>query len=282
LAKKGVKLRVSALINDTVGTQLAGCFQAEKSFCFCGVILGTGANCCYLEKIENITKYSPTRNDLDAGRMIINMECGNYGSRLDRIGRDLPLTEFDYDLDENSQNKNNQILEKQMSGMYLGEITRLILRKYMKAGLLFKAQDDKLTAAYKFTTEEMSRIEADDTNEFINVTSVLVGHGIRATFDEKKFVKEIVHLVARRSAQLAAVQIAAIYQQFRSAFPSEASSTAPLIAAVDGSVFEKYPSYSTIMNETLTDLVGADKIRLVLAKDGSGNGAALASVAASH
>jgi len=278
LGKKGVKLRVSALINDTVGTQLAGCYQTENSFCFCGVILGTGANCCYLEKVENITKYSPTRSDLEAGRMIINMECGNFGSRLDRIGRDLPLTEFDYELDEKSSNKNNQLLEKQMSGMYLGEITRLILRKFIKAGVIFKAQDDKISAPYKFTTEEMSRIEADNTSDYSHVTSVLTGHGIRATFDEKKFVKDIVHLVARRSAQLASVQIAAIYQQFRSAFPSETSS--PIIAAVDGSVFEKYPNYGTIMNDTLTDLIGPDKIRLVLAKDGSGNGAALASVAA--
>jgi len=269
---------VDALINDTVGTQLAGCYQEVGAYCFSGAIVGTGSNCCYMEKVTNIEKYTPSKDDLDVGCMIINMECGNYGSRRDRIRRDLPMTEFDYELDDNSNNKNNQLLEKQISGMYLGEITRLILRKYMKKGMIFKDHSDKLNVPYAFSTEEMSRIEVDE-----GVAEILSKHGIHnSTHEERTFVRAVSHLVARRAAQLAAMQIAAIYKQFVASFPSRAhgSSASPLVAAVDGSVFEKYTNFQATMTETLSILLGHNVVKLVLAKDGSGNGAALAGVAA--
>jgi len=275
-AKKGLNLKVTALINDTVGTMLSGCYQEVGASCFCGVILGTGANCCYLEKIANITKYTPTDKER-GGSMIVNLECGNFGSRSDRIGRDIPLTEFDIELDNNSNNKTHQVLEKQMSGMYLGELTGLILAKYIKAGLIFKTTTG--FNAKDFTTEFMSKIEADVSSDLSVVSEVLAKVKLpNSTLEERKFVKSASHLVGRRAGQLAAVQIAAIYKQFTSS--SSSSSLQPLVAAVDGSVFEKYPNFPEIMAETLTTLLGPNKVKLVLAKDGSGNGAALASVAA--
>jgi len=219
---------------------------------------------------------NPVNESEKDGNMIINMECGNFGSRRDCLGRDLPLTEFDHDLNNNSNNKNHQLLEKQISGMYLGEITRLILKKYMNIGLLFKSNADKLNAAYEFTTEQMSRIEADMSHDLNVVKEILTANNIlNTTIEERKFVKSATHLVARRAGQLAAVQIAAIYKQIEHSFESKSS----LVAAIDGSVFEKYPGFSGTMAETLHGLLGENKIKLVLAKDGSGNGAALASVA---
>jgi len=276
--KKGLKLQVTALINDTVGTMLSGCYQEVGHICFCGVILGTGANCCYLEKISNITKYTPTERE-KGGNMIVNLECGNFGSRKDRMGRDIPLTEFDIQLDNNSNNKNQQVLEKQMSGMYLGELTGLILAKYIKSGLIFKS-----VAGFnpkEFTTEYMSKMEADVSPDLSVVSDVLAKVKIpNSTLEERKFVKAAAHLVGRRAGQLAAVQIAAIYKQIIAT--SSSASLLPYVAAVDGSVFEKYPHFPEIMMETLNSLLGPNKVRLVLAKDGSGNGAALASVAAFH
>jgi len=275
--KIGVNLKVTALINDTVGTMLAGCYQEVGSNCFCGVIVGTGSNCCYIEKVDNIKKYNPTPSER-GGNMIVNTECGNFGSRPDALGRDLPMTEFDIELDNNSNNKNQQILEKQIAGMYLGEITRLVLSKYIKSALIFSNFSNSLTVPYKFTTEQMSQIEGDGTVGLNVVSQVLAGHGITsASPDELKFVKSVVHLVGVRAAQLSAVQIAGIYKQVAT---SRSLSSAVAIAAVDGSVFEKYPNFAKTMGHTLDVLVGENKIRLVLARDGSGNGAALASVAA--
>jgi hexokinase len=45
--------------------------------------------------------------------------------------------------------------------------------------------------------------------------------------------------------------------------------------AIDGSVFEHYPGYKFYMEQALVELLGHNKTKLVLTKDGSGNGAAI-------
>lgn len=43
-----------AVLNDTVGTLMACAFKENS--CQIGVIVGTGSNACYMEKIENCDK----------------------------------------------------------------------------------------------------------------------------------------------------------------------------------------------------------------------------------
>lgn len=61
-----------ALANDTVGTMIAQCYKDPK--CEMGVILGTGTNACYSEKVSNILKF--TGKTYSQEEMIINMEWG--------------------------------------------------------------------------------------------------------------------------------------------------------------------------------------------------------------
>ena len=56
--------------------------------------------------------------------MIINMEWGAFDSAERKI---LPLTSYDRELDLQSAHPTQQIYEKLISGMYLGEITRIVL-----------------------------------------------------------------------------------------------------------------------------------------------------------
>uniref|UniRef100_A0A452Y5V2 Phosphotransferase n=1 Tax=Aegilops tauschii subsp. strangulata TaxID=200361 RepID=A0A452Y5V2_AEGTS len=54
MEKQGVDMRVSALINDTVGTLATGSYNDEDVVI--GVILGTGSNAAYVEKADAIPK----------------------------------------------------------------------------------------------------------------------------------------------------------------------------------------------------------------------------------
>lgn len=54
---------VAALLNDTVGTLMACAFKENS--CNIGVILGTGTNACYLEKLSNCPKLKKYRLDED-------------------------------------------------------------------------------------------------------------------------------------------------------------------------------------------------------------------------
>uniref|UniRef100_A0A915MZR7 Phosphotransferase n=1 Tax=Meloidogyne javanica TaxID=6303 RepID=A0A915MZR7_MELJA len=52
--RKNIAVNVVALVNDTVGTMLACSFFDPD--CSIGLIVGTGSNACYMERLQNITK----------------------------------------------------------------------------------------------------------------------------------------------------------------------------------------------------------------------------------
>jgi len=120
-------------------------------------------------------------------------------------------------------------------------------------------------------TKAMSDIESDQSPELDVVNASLSYYGItKSTLEERKFVKSIIHLVAARSAALSATQIVACLKQMN-------KENKPVVIAIDGSVFEKYPGYQRMMETYLEGLLKHSHVRLVLASDGSGVGAALAS-----
>jgi hexokinase len=147
-AKRGLKIEIKALINDTVGTLIAHSYVDPQTFI--SVILGTGTNAAYVEKSANIGKWSK-----EEGEVIINTEWGAYNE-----ASVLPITEYDSLMDRKSANPTKQIFEKMISGMYLGEITRLIIDDLTKTGELFGANGStKLETPNSFETAHMSRIE---------------------------------------------------------------------------------------------------------------------------
>jgi hexokinase len=149
---KSMNVKVTALVNDTVGTLIAHSYTDPSTYV--GVILGTGSNAAYYEKIQNIPKWNlpyPASQ-----HMVINMEWGAF----DEEGVILPTTRYDSILDRHSAHPRSQSFEKLISGMYLGEITRLVLVDLISTGEIFggKCSNDFLVP-YSFETANMSRIE---------------------------------------------------------------------------------------------------------------------------
>ena len=62
-------------------------------------------------------------------------------------------TEYDLKLDRDSLNPSKQVYEKLISGMYLGELVRLILVDAVKQGIIFDGQEQgALLSKGKFET----------------------------------------------------------------------------------------------------------------------------------
>jgi hexokinase len=160
-----------------------------------------------------------------------------------------------------------------VSGLYLGDVARLVLLEAHEHGLLFPAlAPARLQAGQALSTEALSRIAADESASLDDVGAILrASFGADATLPERRFVRAVGGLVARRSARLAAVMVAAVLRQ-RDVRPGESASV-----AVDGSLFEKYPAYASQLSAALKELAGGASVILFLAKDGSGVGAALTS-----
>jgi hexokinase len=258
---------VCAILNDTTGT-LMSCAWLNPN-CRIGLIVGTGTNACYVESLDNVGLWDSDYNE--PKRVIINTEWGAFGDNgcLDYI-----LTEYDREIDEKSINPGKQIFEKMISGMYMGELVRLVLVKLTQDGLLFDGQgSDKLFQKGNFFTKYISEIESDKYGEFKNCRQVLEELELRGDNDQTcRDVRHVCEVVSKRAAQLAAAGVACLLNKM-----NEKS----VVVAVDGSVYRFHPHFHNMMTETIQRLVHPEiRFDLMLSEDGSGRGAALVAAVA--
>jgi hexokinase len=73
----------------------------------------------------------------------------------------LPRTKYDIHIDETSNKPGQQLFEKMIAGLYLGEVFRLVLCDMIEEGILFHGQNTyKLDKPFCFDTALVSLIEA--------------------------------------------------------------------------------------------------------------------------
>jgi hexokinase len=153
-----MNVRVTALINDTVGTLVAHAYANPHARI--GFIFATGVNAAYPEKIRNIHKLGAEEikkygGDNADAEMLINTEIDIYGNESY-----LPLTKYDRELDAHHSQPGFQPYEKMLSGAYLGEITRIIAIDFIREGHLFGGVIPKgWETAWSFATAQMGTLE---------------------------------------------------------------------------------------------------------------------------
>ncbi|KAG7096624.1 hypothetical protein E1B28_004041 [Marasmius oreades] len=311
--RKHMHVKCVALVNDTVGALLSRSYTAGG--CILGSIFGTGTNGAYVEDVTNISKLGPNHPAIaKGGKMVVNTEWGAFNNSRSH----LPFTPFDNALDRMSINPRFQAFEKFISGMYLGEITRLILLSLIDAApraLLFKGKAPKaLNSQWGVDTSVMSDIESawqggEKTETVIELDKTLPKLGefevdklpegvkerlerVRRVVVEKlhfedsevelvdaAIVRWACHLVARRAGLLSGVAVAAVLIQTGKA---KLGGEEKIGVGVDGSLIQFYPNFEGTMRESLRHLVGEveKRVDIGLAKDGSGVGAALCALQA--
>ncbi|CAH9131260.1 unnamed protein product [Cuscuta epithymum] len=276
IERAGLDIRVAALINDTVGT-LAGCRYSNPD-AIAAVILGTGTNAAYVERANTIPKWQGLQPK--SGNMVINMEWGNFQSSH------LPLSYYDQCLDSESLNPGEQIYEKLISGMYLGEIVRRVLcRMAEEADFFGDTVPPKLRMPFIIRTPHMSAMHHDTSVDLKAVDNTLkeVLEIPKSSLRMRKVVVEVCDIIATRGARLSAAGIFGILKKLgRDGLKAGEINQNKSVVAVDGGLFEHYTKFKTCIESTLQELLGEAYQNLVieLANDGSGVGAAL--VAAAH
>ena len=268
LGRRGIRnIHVAALANDTVGTMVTRSYADHD--CDMGVILGTGTNACYAEKTAYIKKWKPTSPPTK--RMIINIEWGNFNK--------LRSTRYDRRLDAASDNRGRQILEKMVSGMYLGSLCGYALAALAEKGVILRAAGRPAAKKLRaLKSEDVSEIEMDHSAGLGAVERVLGKAGItRSVPADRAMVKDVCLIVSGRAARISAAAIAAVVTKMDPRLARKHT------VAIDGSVYEKHPLFDRKVKAALKELLGrrSRRLRLVLSKDGSGKGAAIiAAVAA--
>jgi hexokinase len=299
-------ITVAALVNDTVGTLMARSYTSPgKTGTLVGAIFGTGTNGAYVEKLERVKKMAQidaalgsAAYDKSTGLMVVNTEWGSFDNSL----QVLPDTPYDRALDAESVNPGIQMFEKRVSGMFLGEILRrAILSLYQHEDekvALFRdstsadndtastttvSPDSALYKQWGIDTSVLSIVE-EDASDRLRITKQTLEKelGVSAPSTEDCVaVKTLVHAIGRRAARLAAVALGAVVISTNKLQEDEV-----VDIGVDGSLVEFYPGFENYIREAFREIPeigveGEKKIRIGLAKDGSGLGAALIALVAS-
>ncbi|XP_023365336.1 putative hexokinase HKDC1 isoform X2 [Otolemur garnettii] len=260
---------VLALVNDTVGTMMTCAY--DDPYCEVGVIIGTGTNACYMEDMSNIDLVEG-----DEGRMCINTEWGAFGD--DGALEDI-RTEFDRELDLGSLNPGKQLFEKMISGLYLGELVRIILLKMAKAGLLFGGEKSStLHIKGKIETRHVAAMERYKEG-LANTREILVDLGLEPSEADCIAVQHVCTIVSFRSANLCAAALAAILTRLRE---NKKLARLRTTVGVDGTVYKIHPQYPKRLHKVVRKLVPNCDVRFLLSESGSTKGAAMVTAVASR
>ncbi|KAL8638333.1 MAG: hypothetical protein Q9228_004510 [Teloschistes exilis] len=310
-------VKVAALVNDTVGTLMARSYTSPgKTGTLLGAIFGTGTNGAYVEKLEKVTKLKKEKEsgdyDASTGNMIINSEWGSFDNELSV----LPNTEYDKALDKESNNVGVHLFEKRVSGMFLGEVLRRVILGMVKDGKtqLFKdessgtndmhstttiADDSPLYKQWGVDTSFLSVAHEDQSAGFRITRQALSRElGIdAASAEDAEAVKILVEAIGKRSARLSAVAIGAVIISTGNLTLTAGDAVDDkdqqvleeevVDIGVDGSLVEYYPGFEDYIREALREIEGIGakgekRIRIGIAKDGSGVGAALIALVAAR
>jgi len=248
-------LKINVLVNDAVGALIVGYFEERTTIA--GGILGTGAN------------MAAWIND-DA----YNFESGNFdfGPLREKV-----QTEADVFLDQSSDNRGHQLLEKMVGGKYLGKNLRLMLKHFIQSDIIFKNQKEEalqiFNSADLLKGDDLTLI-SKDTGDLNKVKTFFKNLGLQDTeLSDRRAVQVLSNAVICRSAQLSALIIVSIleYIQYN---PKDHCKI-----AIDGSLFEHAPGYENAMYEIFKQFFGTESKNIDLShiKDSSGIGAALTS-----
>ncbi|KAH8697639.1 hypothetical protein BGW36DRAFT_379155 [Talaromyces proteolyticus] len=209
---------VTVLANDSVGALLTRSYTSHpKDSTLGAVIFGTGTNAAYIEKLSNVQRLAIQGDH--RGIMVINTEWGCLGDNNVDV---LPRTSFDDELDKDSTDPGAQMLEKRVSGLYLGELLRLtILRllevdafnlKFNKNSPIF--QKEGINSA--FLSELAIAKTKNTTNASKIIQETLMAENVateNVATEDAQAIQLLATRIVRRAGRLAGASLSAIIIQ---------------------------------------------------------------------
>ncbi|XP_045855354.1 hexokinase-3 [Meles meles] len=260
---------VVAVVNDTVGTMM-GC---EPGFgpCEVGLVVDTGTNACYMEEARHVAVL-----DEDRGRVCVSVEWGSFSD--DGVLGPV-LTTFDHALDQESLNPGAQRFEKMIGGLYLGELVRLVLAHLAQQGVLFDGcTSSPLLTQGSILLEHVAEME-DPLAGAARVHAILQDLGLSVGASDAELVQYVCAAVLTRAARLCAAALAAVLSRLRH---SRELQMLQIAVATGGRVFERHPSFLSILQDTVMLLAPECDVSFIPSVDGGGRGVAMVTAVAAR
>ncbi|KAL1880565.1 hypothetical protein VTK73DRAFT_5578 [Phialemonium thermophilum] len=271
LMRRQIPVTLEVLTNDTTATLIASAYADPRTRIGC--IFGTGCNAAYMEDCGSIPKLAHLRLPPDMP-MAINCEWGAF----DNERKVLPRTPYDVTIDDTSPRPGQQVFEKMVAGLYLGEIFRLVLLDFHdnRAVGIFEGQDvSKLREPYSLDSSILSLVAKDESKDHREIRHFFQSKlGLTCRDAELELVRRASTVILMRAARLVACGIAAIctkkgYESCR--------------VGAEGSLIEKHPRFRGVLTQSLRRILDwpdkknpndEDPVEIIIS-GGSGLGAAV-------
>lgn len=229
------------LINDTVGVA-GSMLQLEDAFQnYFGVVMGTGVNACYIEKTENIKKI----DDAATETMFINVESGSYVPSQISI--------IDQEFDATTSLPNTAVLEKMVSGEYLGKLFFFMIQKACGSNLFSKDFAEKLKQHSALGTKELSLFFEDQTSG--------VYGGICSSEDDRELLCFFARCLIERAAALVSIKIIAISKKIYQPIST------PICVIVEGATFYGLKGFREMVMKNISEHSNGMEIELYNVQD---------------
>jgi len=231
LERRGIFGKKIVILNDTVAVLLGGSSLLDRAAFdgSIGQVSGTGTNtCCSLPGL----RISKLRSG-DSRSMIVNLESGMYDG--------LPSGFFDKRLDAESNNPGEKALEKMTAGVYLGELSRLMLSAAAEEGLLSDAAAEKARSLGRIGS---ARIDAWSCGEMLEE--------ICGSEEDEDFVRTLCAAVFERSARCMCTNLAAILLLTGAG----RDPARPACICAEGSLVQKGRVYRPLLERLIREEIG--------------------------
>ncbi|XP_016984219.1 hexokinase type 1 [Drosophila rhopaloa] len=256
-----ISVEVMGIINVGAGSLLALCWAQPDTRM--GLIMGSIANSCYVEKVERCQLYEG-----EEGRrlMIINSDWAHFG---DNGTLDFIRNEFDRQLDNESIIPGQRIYEKFSGALCMGELIRIIVLRLMTMGAIFAGdRRDYIGIQWKLDMVSVIEIASDPPGEYTKAQEVMDKFRIRHCKErDLAALKYICETVTTRAAMVVASGVACLINRMH----------LPQISiAVDGGIYRLHPTFATVLNKYTRMLADPTcKFEFVITQDSCGVGAAI-------
>ncbi|KLU86795.1 hexokinase-1 [Magnaporthiopsis poae ATCC 64411] len=211
-SKRGLNVELAAIVNDSSATLLSGTYRSPLTRF--GLILGTGFNISAFLNTSAIDRPKfgarPASWLEKANHVIINTEMGMFGQGI------LPMTRWDRRLNDSHPKPEFQPLEHFVSGLYLGELARLVLVEAIEStGIFGGIVPPSLLKPYSLETETISAVEGDTTSSLSRAISTFSSRhpsSVAPTTADMVAVKTIASLLTHRSAAIVAAAVYGLWE----------------------------------------------------------------------
>lgn len=161
--RKHLDAELLAVVNDTVATLLARVYVDENSHL--SLIAGTGVNAAAILPVSIFPAWKCS-SALRRAEVVVNTELSLISNPI------FPRTQYDAFLNANHERPYFQSFEYMVAGMYMGELTRLVLLKAVNSGAILSKEIRRSSGGLVYTPYAVRSDDLSDLTKYVSFSGV--------------------------------------------------------------------------------------------------------------